>query len=80
MDISPLLCCALCRVRIVLSADGIKRLELDDPVDLHKAAAQPLQQATHQLRSRISALDPRVRRANGHSAAHNASERGDYHG
>ena len=73
-DLDPR-CCALCRVRVILDADGIKRLELDDPVDEHKAAAQPFQQATHQLRSRISALDPRIRHANGHAAA---SERGDH--
>ena len=79
MAVASSLSRALCRVRVVLTADGIKRLELEDPVDLHKAAAQPLQQATHQLRSRISALDPRVRHPHGHTAAHNASERGAYH-
>ena len=46
----------------MLDAGGIKRLELDDPVDSHhKAATQPFAQAAHQLRTRISALDPKLR-------------------
>ena len=66
------------RVRVVLDANGIKRLELDDPVDSHhKAATQPFSQAAHQIRNRISALEPKLRLMNGPKAADDKLRPGD---
>jgi hypothetical protein len=63
---------------VVLDAGGIKRLELDDPVDSHhKTATRPLTQAAHQLRSRISALEPKLRLVNGPKHADDVSRTGD---
>ena len=70
--------CATSRVRVVLDAGGIKRLELDDPVDSHhRATTQPLSQAAHQLRSRISALEPKLRHVHGPKTADDVSRTGD---